>query len=163
MSRMNGSTRIKFYELIANRDGAYCRGCCALDKERQLVIDHKDNNNNNNDLTNLQFLCRSCNYLKNPRRPVDECVSEYESGAQNEIQINQRKEPAFRRFVFHELNEYSEVTEHDLISAGAEDIGISTVTAKRYLDKMCSSRGLCKRITLVNTTLIRYKPNLEER
>ena len=163
MSKMNGPTRIKLYKTIVKRDGEYCRCCCALAKERQLVLDHKDNNNKNNDLLNLQFLCRSCNYLKNPRRPVDECVSEYESGAQTEIQINQRKEPAFRKFVYHELNEYSEIKEHDLISAAAEDIGISPVTAKRYLDKMCSSRGLCKRMTLIHTTVIKYKPHLEDR
>jgi len=159
---MNGPTRIKLYKIIAKRDGEYCKCCYALAEEKQLILDHKDNDNKNNDLLNLQFLCRSCNYLKNPR-PVDECVSECESGAQTEIQVNQRKEPAFRKFVYHELNEYGEVTEHDLISAGAEDIGISPVTAKRYLDKMCSSRGLCKRITLVHTTVIKYKPNLEER
>jgi len=162
VSKMNGLTRIKFYNIIVERDGEYCRCCGVLAEERQLVIDHKDNNNKDNDLSNLQLLCRSCNYLKNPRGPVDECVSEYKSGA-TEIQINQRKEPAFKKFVYHELNEYGEVSEHDLINAGAEDIGISPVTAKRYLDKMCSSRGLCRRVTLVNTTVIKYKPNLEER
>ena len=156
MSRMNGPTRIKLYKTIVKRDGEYCRCCGALAEERQLVLDHKDNNNKNNNLLNLQFLCRSCNYLKNPRRPVDECVSEYESGSQTEIQISRTKEPEFRKFVFHELNEFGKVSENDVINAGAEDVGISPVTAKRYLDKMCSSRGICMRITNFKTTVIKY-------
>ena len=162
MSKMNGPTRMKFYNIITERDGAYCRCCGALPEERQLVIDHKDNDNKNNNLLNLQFLCRSCNYLKNPR-PVDECVCECESGAKTEIQINKEKEQLFRKFVYHELNEYGRIPEHDLINSGAEDVGISPVTAKRYLDKMCSSRGLCKKITSISTTIIQYKPDLEER
>jgi len=65
MSNMNGVTRKKLFPLIATRDGEYCRCCGALPDERQLVIDHKDNDNSNNNLTNLQLLCRTCNYLKN--------------------------------------------------------------------------------------------------
>ena len=163
MSKMNGPTRKKIYQILVARDSEYCQGCGVLSSEKQLVIDHKDNNNNNNNLSNLQFLCRSCNYLKNPRRPVDECVSEYKSGAQTEIQINQSKEHAFRQFVFHELNELNEVPEHDLVNAGAEDVGISPVTAKRYLDKMCSSRGICTRETGIKSTVIKYKSDLEQR
>jgi len=163
VSKMNGPTRIKLNKTIAKHCGEYCRGCGALPEERQLVIDHKDNNNQYNDLNNLQLLCRRCNYLKNPRRPVDECVSECESGAQTEIQINKSKEMSFRKFVYHELNEYNKVSEHDLINVGAEDIGISPVTAKRYLDKMCSSRGVCMRVTEIHTTVIKYKSNLDDR
>ena len=163
VSNMNGPTRKKNYMFLAERDGEHCKCCGVLSSERQLVIDHKDNNNGNNDLSNFQFLCRPCNYLKNPRRPLDLCVSECESGDLTEIQISQRKEPAFKKFVFHELNEYNEVSEYDLINDGAEDIGISPVTARRYLDKICSNRGICMRVISVNNTMIKYKPNLEER
>ena len=156
---MNGLTRKKLYPLIATRDGEYCRCCGALPSERQLVIDHRDNNNSNNDLSNLQLLCRTCNYLKNPRKPLDnvsECLNEDET----ELQKSQRSEPFFRKFVIHEINELHEVPEHELINSGSEDVGISPVTAKRYLNKMCSSRGILQRINRVNTTLIRYKNEL---
>lgn len=49
-----------------------------------------------------------------------------------------------------------------MINSGAEDIGISPVTAKRYLNKMCSSRGILQRIMRVKTTMIRYKGELIE-
>ena len=134
MSNMNGLTRQKLYPLIASRDGEYCRCCGVLSHERQLVIDHRDNNNSNNNLDNLQLLCRTCNYEKNPRRPLDnvsECLNEDET----ELQKSTRLEPLFRKFVFHEVNELKEVPELDLINSGAEDIRISPVTAKRYLNK----------------------------
>lgn len=163
MSKMNGPTRKKLYCEMILDEGEYCKHCGVSGKEKQLVIDHKDNDNSNNLRVNRQFLCRSCNYKKDPRRPVDECVSECESGDLTEIQISQRKEPAFRKFVFHELNELGKVSEYDLINAGAEDIKISPVTAKRYLNKMCSSRGICMRVTMGKTIVIKYKSDLEAR
>jgi len=53
----------------------------------------------------------------------------------------------FRLYVFEKLSESKnrEWNERDLISAGAEVIGISTTTARRYLDKMCSSAGVLVR------------------
>ena len=158
MSNMNGLTRKKLYPLIAFRDGEYCRCCGVLPHERQLVIDHKDNDNSVHDLSNLQLLCRTCNYLKNPR-PLDnvsECLNEDET----ELQKSSRLEPLFRKYVLHEINELGEVPELDLINSGAEEIGISPVTAKRYLNKMCSSRGILQRINRVNMTIIRYKNDL---
>jgi len=75
---MNGPTRKKLYTRIAERDGEFCQKCEKLSSEGQIIVDHIDNNNSNNSFENLQLLCRSCNYKKNPRRPVDECVSENE-------------------------------------------------------------------------------------
>ncbi len=160
MSNMNGLTRKKLYHLITSRDGEYCRSCGALPKERQLVIDHRDNYNSNNDPYNLQLLCRKCNYLKNPRRPLDsvsECVNEDET----EFQKGRRTEPLFIKFVMHELNELKEEFESELINSGAEEIGISPVTAKRYLNKLCSSRGILQRIPRVKGNVIRYKDEIE--
>jgi len=153
VSNMNGLTRKKLYHLIASRDGEYCRGCGALPTERPLVIDHHDNDNSNNEPYNLQLLCRKCNYLKNPRRPLDsvsECVNEDET----ELQKGRRTETLFRKFVLHEINELREGSESNLINSGSEDIGISPITAKRYLNKMCSSRGVLERVKRVNTTMI---------
>ena len=160
---MNGPTRKKLYCIPAKRDGEYCRCCGVLPTERSLVIDHKDNDNGNNHPDNLQLLCRRCNYLKNPRRPVDVCenVGEAQAGS-DELMTSRLKEPQFRKFVYHELNEIQEVPENDLIYSGSEDIGISPVTAKRYLSKMCSSRGTCERVLRVKTAMIRYKGELKD-
>jgi hypothetical protein len=160
---MNGPTRSRFYRMIADRDGEFCRGCGALPWEKQLVLDHKDNNNGNNDPANLQFLCRSCNYLKNPRKPVDECVSvsegEYET---SELSVNRLKEPMFKKYVATRINESGKVPETDLINAGAEHLDISPVTTKRYLNKLCSSAGIYERSRIGGTIIVRYKKDLSQ-
>ena len=154
MSKMNGPTRKKLYKEMIVDEGEFCKNCNVLGKERQLVIDHKDNNNSNNHRENRQFLCRRCNYKKNPKRPVDECVSENEK---SELQVNRTKEPQFRKFVAHEINERVRVPEHELINLGAEHIGMSPVTTKRYLDKMCSLFGIYQRTKSASTILVEYK------
>ena len=45
---MNGQTRKKLYQEMVNDEGEFCKICNVTSKERQLVIDHKDNNNSNN-------------------------------------------------------------------------------------------------------------------
>jgi hypothetical protein len=139
MAKMNGRTRRILYNIIAKRDGDFCRMCHAPASERQLVIDHIDNNNANNQLSNLQLLCRSCNYRKNPRPPVATSVR---SESETILRLNQSKEPEFRKYVYEELiRDERRFSFKALVNAGAEKIGISPVTAKRYLDKMCSDNG----------------------
>ena len=156
MSRMNGKTRKKFYKEMINDEGEFCKICNVDARERKLVIDHKDNNNSNNHRENRQFLCRPCNYKKNPR-PVDECVSENEK---SELQVSRTKEPQFRKFLAHEINERVRVPERELINSGAEHIGASPVTTKRYLDKMCSPFGLYQRTQSASIMLVEYKNDL---
>jgi len=149
VSRMNGRARKKFYEFLIKRDGPCCRCCGVLADERQLVVDHRDNNNSNNDPDNLQLLCRACNYLKNPRgseRPVDMCVSYGWSQDMSEIETSRRKKPEFKKFVAKWVNEEVEVSEVDLIYSGAESLDISPVTAQRYLRSMCSRDGVYERV-----------------
>jgi hypothetical protein len=136
---MNGRTRVKLYKEIALRDEEFCRLCGALPTERQLVIDHRDNDNDNNSLDNLQFLCRKCNYIKNPRmagRPLDKCVKSNSTS----LSINRTKERQVRKYV---MNNYGEDCNYKrLINRTAEIFQLSPVTTKRYLDKMCSSAGI---------------------
>ena len=137
MRIMNSRTRKKWYEFLVRRDGEYCKGCHKLATECQLVVDHKDNNSKNNTESNLQLLCRSCNYLKNPRnRPLDLCVSD-----KNSISINQEKESQFRKFVYESLDESQVIDYDELVNSGAEYFDISPETSKRYLKKMCSELG----------------------
>lgn len=142
---MNGQTRKRLYIDISKRDGEYCKCCGALGSERQLVVDHRDNNNYNNSLDNLQLLCRTCNYIKNPRRPFDLCVITDKSSTS--LKISRSKEPEFRKYIYDKLDENGGrekdvgLGKRTLINGGAETVGISPVTAKRYLDKMCSIAG----------------------
>ena len=136
---MNGRTRQKLYCILVSRSGDQCGFCKIPGSEKQLVIDHIDNDNSHNNLDNLQLLCRRCNYIKNSRRPVDSCVSDTDDA----IQINKTKEQRFRNYVYDTLNKLQQINPKKLIDSGAEYCGISPVTAKRYLDKMCSKEGLC--------------------
>ena len=137
---MNGITRKKFYELLIERDGEHCNFCRTPVIEKQLVVDHRDNNNTNNEMNNLQLLCRRCNYIKNSRGSRDTCERHIK---ETEIQINRKKEPQFRKYVYEEIGKRGSIKPKDLINSGAEICEISTITAKRYLDKLCSKKGLC--------------------
>jgi len=158
MSKMNGVMRKKLYSELTQRDGEYCRMCGVVASERQLVVDHRDNNNSNNSSDNHQLLCRKCNYIKNPRRPVDVCES-VESQDINELQINRTKEPQFKQYLAQRINESDDymIQEKDLVNSSAESLGLSPVTTKRYLDKRCSSDGVYTRQRFGNITYVTYK------
>jgi len=158
VSRMNGRMRSKNYEILVKRDGEYCRCCQKLVNEASLVIDHKDNDNSNNSISNLQILCRTCNYQKNPRKPIDSESEVVNVNASAELQLNRTKEPKFRQFVFHMINEQGEISRQELIASGAEELGISIITAGRYLAKLCSSRGILEQVNRSHGVCIRYKP-----
>ncbi|MGY5149571.1 MAG: HNH endonuclease [Candidatus Nitrosopumilus sp. bin_68KS] len=135
---MNGRTRKKMYDFLCKRDGEYCKMCGKLPWEGQLVIDHRDNDNSNNSPENLQLLCRSCNYIKNPRdEPLDMCVS----SSNESIKINKSKEPKFREFVYTNIDENGSIDYEDAVYSGSEIVGVSPETAKRYIRKMCSKVG----------------------
>ena len=126
--------------------------CQALESERELVIDHIDNNNSNDNSNNWQFLCRSCNYIKNPRfkerkEPLDVCVGVARPfDIPSEIKINREREPLFRKYVEEEVKANVQVLEQELINSGAEKLGLSPRTTDRYLKKMYSSIGKLQRI-----------------
>ncbi len=160
---MNGQTRKKLYAILATEEGEYCKCCGLLPSEGQLVVDHKDNDNSNNARENLQLLCRRCNYLKNPRRPLDMCVNEEEYGDETELQNSKKNEPLFRKYVFSRLNESSDgqIPERELYYGGSEHIGNSPVTCQRYLMKMCSVEGVLRRWSYGKTIVVGYKKELD--
>ena len=158
---MNGPTRKKWYGFLAQRDGEYCTFCNIVPPKYQLVVDHKDNNNSNNNPENLQLLSRRCNYIKNSRRPVDECVSENNDLTNiSEIAINRNKEPQFKKMLAQLINESGAYPVKDLINSIAERLDLSPVTVKRYLDKVCSSQGIYELAKIGKTLIVRYKKEL---
>ena len=167
MSNMNSRQRHKAYSYLKTRFGAYCRGCQALESERELVIDHRDNNNFNNHSNNWQLLCRSCNYIKNPRlveRPLDVCGGGCDSlDRETEITINREKEPKFREYVKLRVTEEKQVPQQDLINGGAEYCGCSIKTTARWLAKMTSSQGELRKKKVGNVTMIILKEESELR
>lgn len=78
----------------------------------------------------------------------------------NEIEVNRKKEPKFREYVIHEINELGFVQEQDLIYSGAEKLGLSSVTTARYLKKMVSKVGLFQRQIRGGTYWIMYKDKI---
>ncbi len=161
MSRMNSRTRKKLYIFLVNQDGECCKNCGRIPPEVDLVVDHKDNNNDNNHPDNIQLLCRRCNYLKNPRRPLD--LSEREEDEETELQKSRRLRPLVRRFILHEINERVVVSEKELLDGGAEVHASSQQTIKRILDSMCSLYGILERVRQGGTNIIRYKDSFYER
>ena len=162
VSRMNGRTRKVWYMRISKRDGEFCHNCEKLPNQGQLVVDHIDNNNYNNSFDNLQLLCRTCNYKKNQRgEPVDHCVSSIsDTKMKSSISINKEKELKFREWVYDGLDERKKLPYHGVINSGAEYIGISIVTAKRYLIKMLSGYGNLKQFPEFGWGIgIAYKDN----
>ena len=162
MSNKNGRDRKRDYENIKKRDGAYCRGCQALESERELIIHHKDNNNSNNSYSNQIFLCKKCNYMVHPRlserEPLDVCGGVCDSlDRETEITINREKEPKFREYVEFRVREEKEVTQQDLINGSAELLGCSQKTTRRYLDKLTSSEGKYQKKKIENIIMIYLK------
>ncbi len=155
MSKMNGTTRKRFYMFLVKRDGEICKHCDKCPPEVNLVIDHIDNNNDNNSPSNLQLLCRRCNYLKNPRRPFD--LSEREDEDETELQKSRRIRPLIRKFILHEVNERRVLPEKELQDGGAELHSCSQQTVQRVIDSMCSPYGTLERVKTSGVYFIRYK------
>ncbi|MCH7647697.1 MAG: hypothetical protein IIA83_03730 [Thaumarchaeota archaeon] len=77
----------------------------------------------------------------------------------NELQINRQKETRFRLMVFQMLQESEKLMwpESDLVNSCAEELDFSPTTARKYLAKLCSSRGVLKRMVVNNIKHITFK------
>ena len=122
MSNMNSRMNKIARAYLTKKFGVHCRWCQALESERKLEVDHIDNNNSNDNPNNWQFLCRSCNYIKNPRlkerkEPLDVCVGVSRPfDIPSEIKINREREPLFRKYVEEEVKANVQVLEQELIT-----------------------------------------------
>ena len=155
---MNKRTRDELYPIVSKRDGDYCRCCRKLPHEVQLIIDHRDNDNSNNTLTNLQLLCRSCNYVKNPRKePLDMRVK---SEDESSLVINRMKEPMFQEYAHERIRKDGAAILNELINSGAQKLGASPVTIKRYLDKMVLEEGDLMLWNPTGTVLVSFKQKM---
>ena len=145
---MNSENRARRYPLVVKKQhGEYCVKCGIepwmlkeQGKNPILFIDHINNNNSDNRLENYQLLCRSCNTKKNHPQNAEP----FERTQTPEMILGKRYESDFRRWVAGQFMENENIgleVDH-LINAGAEKVGCSTETIKRYLRKMTSSEGM---------------------
>ncbi len=159
----NKAARYYAYLYLVKRDNpadecGKCAKCNVTDNDRELVIDHIDGNPYNWREDNLRLLCRSCNvpWKKTTEPPAiikSECVNAKDAGevervglsqSSVEIQINLDKEPKFRSAVQFYVFTKRQAGYTDVVYRFAEEIGISPVTADRYLKKMTSDAGPLK-------------------
>lgn len=77
----------------------------------------------------------------------------------SELQINRQKETRFRLMVFQMLRNSEKFMwpESDLVNSCAEELDFSPTTARKYLAKLCSSRGILKRMVVNNIKHITFK------
>ena len=61
--------------------------------------------------------------------------------SEDSISINRQKEPQSRKFVYAEVGRKGKVLWDVLVASGAEIVGISVETARKYLVKMTSEYG----------------------
>lgn len=156
---MNKDTHDRIYPIIKKRDGEYCRACGKILKEiteDKFLIDHKDNDNSNNKLYNLQLLCRSCNYFKNPKAELSE-LDELEISS--ELKKGEIMEGEFRRWVFGRIMLDGTLLVEEAVYSGAEIIKGSPVSTQRYVKKMKSPAGLYEIVKLQDSRkYLRFKP-----
>ena len=150
MSRMSSPDRKRIYPLVVQQQGGeYCVYCNKTKEDllnqglyTEFCID-VDDNSGNHSITNLrqmQLLCKSCNTKKN--HPQNSEVFQRSSSA--EIVLGTRYERDFRKWVIglYMENENAGFTYEYVVNNGADYVGCSTETVKRYLKKMtCCNTG----------------------
>ena len=151
-----------YLQIMIKQGGEYCVSCGknkqALIQDGQsptLCIDHINNDNSVNELSNLQFLCRSCNTKKNHPRTSEP----YERTLTPEMASGKRFEKDFRRWVagFFMENENIGLEYSFLVNSGAEKVGCSPETLKRYLNKMTSNEGMYEWFDKFGSTVLVLK------
>jgi len=163
--------RYWIYMYLVERDGPNCLLCGVSHREKELVIDHADGNPENWAAENLRLLCKSCNEKERWRQireamqrahgviaatsPVRESerarlarvdgergsnlVAQQDGSV--ELRLNREKEPWYRGWLMGRLLVEGSVSVDEALHAGAEKVGVSPLTARRYLKKLTSVEG----------------------
>ena len=134
------------YNSTHDETTSYCQLCGALPSEKTIS---SVSTTDTSEVTKELILCVSCESI---HRLSVLCVRESKKTKTNEsfvteLQVNRRKESRFRLYTFQRMSESKtmRLQERDLINSGSEEIGISPITARRYLDKLCSGAGVLTR------------------
>ena len=115
-------------------------GLCALCHEPGIEeIDHINGDPSDNHADNLRGVHKSCNLRHRTKLTASVEVREREDSA--EIEINRDAEPRYRKWLFERTGKPSPLYSQEAVYGGAEIVGISPVTARRYLGKATSPQG----------------------
>ena len=161
MTRLNKNQRDKLYPLVENKEiilnlftnnsamntGPYCRGCGKPvfkdlpsddDDGRQGVIDCIKNDGDHSSIELLQLLCRSCNRIKNPKKPDSMKFLQMSHSEKKNLITETRVRGWLIKQVAENKGRYEL---DDAKNAAAEKYNCSPMTTTRYLEKMTSSQG----------------------
>ena len=148
MTNLSKKQRLKLYPFVVARQGGEFCVLCGRDKFRlkedghkpEYCIDCIDNSGEHREINNLQLLCHSCNTKKNHPSTTEP----FERTPTPEMSLGRKFEKDYRRWVIGQFlpNENIGLQYDYLINAGAEKIGCSPETIKRYLKKMTSKEGI---------------------
>jgi len=170
MNRWSRNTYNWAYRFLCLRDGERCIICRVRQRPKtKLEIDHIDGDITNSDPDNLCLLCKKHNCemrgkksaehkriihgyrLQNEREreigsaiPATQFTKEivdYQSGS-TEMQANSLFETKFREWIIGKVVAMGEFLKGDAVYSGAEEVGCSPLTTKRYVQKLTSSSGV---------------------
>jgi len=165
VKRLSFNTRLWAYRYLVALDGEFCQVCGKIPTALfGLEIDHIDGNPNNWKPENLRLLCKNCNVsLGNKSRtrvpaererereiidgkPATRIAKEdanYRQGSP-EMKANLLFEVTFRRWLLGEINTGEAISKQEAIQSGAELVGCSPLTTRRYLEKLTCKAGCLK-------------------
>lgn len=122
----------------------------------KIIIKNSDSTRGNISRT----VCMSCIHSEISKL----CKKEKEQVIQNngnetELQISRSREPKFRGYIFEKLSKKEDMKWEysDAVYSGAEAVGLSSKTTRKYLNKLCSSEGILKIICEGKKSYIKYK------
>lgn len=123
------------------------QGLCALCHEVGVEeIDHVNGDPSDNHPDNLRGVHKSCNIRQRNLAVGISTESERERAREKEdsaeIEINRDAEPRYRKWLFERSAKPEPLYTGEAIYGGAEIVGISPITARRYLGKVTSPQGI---------------------
>ena len=170
MNRWSRNTYNWAYRFLCLRDGEHCIICRVRPGVKtRLEIDHIDGDITNSDPENLCLLCKKHNCELRGKKPAEHKriihdyslqnesereiasaipatqfvkeILDYQSGS-TEMQANSLFETKFREWIIGKVVAEGEFLKDDAAYSGAEVVGCSTLTTKRYLQKLTSCSGV---------------------
>ncbi len=163
-NRFQAKTRLWAYRFLVIRDGEFCQRCHRkVAATFPLEIDHADGNPKNDSPDNLRLLCKRCNIIleheyrsKSAMREREREIIEgkistrilkaeavYKEGS-SEMKANLLCEVSYRKWLLKEIDTQGGLDKKEAINSGAELVGCSPLTTKRYLEKLTSTGGCLK-------------------
>lgn len=176
-SHMNEVQRSKWYPHIFEKQGGeYCNGCgvepikfriqapypinmicIKMFYTMKLFIDHIDNNPHHNYISNFQFLCASCNRIKNPTE------KSYTSREKTpEMERRDTRESKFRAYIVKRMIADRFTKYDDLVASACEISDLALRTGKDIMWKIVSSEGWYQKFSFEGDDFVCPKDSYEK-